>query len=107
MVDLPPRRKVIENKWILKIKCKADGTIERYKVRLVTKGNTQEEGINYVETFSPVVQFSLIRLILAVVVDLDLELYQMGITIPLLIGEMEEEICMQQPTDFVVLGQEQ
>lgn len=78
-----------------------------YKVRLVTKGNTQEEGINYVETFSPVVRFSLIRLILAVVVDLDLELYQMGIKIPLLIGEMEEEIYMQQPTDFVVLGQEQ
>lgn len=78
-----------------------------YKVCLVTKGNTQEEGINYVETFSPVVQFSLIRLILAVVVDLDLELYQMGIKIPLLIGEMEEEIYMQQPTDFVVLGQEQ
>lgn len=78
-----------------------------YKVCLVTKGNTQEEGINYVETFSPVVRFSLIRLVLAIVVDLDLELYQMGIKIPLLIGEMEEEIYMQQPTDFVVLGQEQ
>lgn len=78
-----------------------------YKVCLVTKGTTQEEGINYVETFSPVVRFSLIRLVLAIVVDLDLELYQMGIKIPLLIGEMEEEIYMQQPTDFVVLGQEQ
>ena len=40
-LDLPPRRKTIENKWVLKVKRKADGSIDRYKVRLVVKGYTQ------------------------------------------------------------------
>ena len=47
LVDLPPRRKTIGNKWVLKVKRKADGSIDRYKARLVAKGYTQREGIDY------------------------------------------------------------
>ncbi|CAA7035581.1 unnamed protein product [Microthlaspi erraticum] len=74
LVDLPPERRAIGNKWIFKIKRNADGSIDRYKARLVAKCYTQQEGIDYEETFSPVVRFASIRLIIAIVAGLDLEL---------------------------------
>ena len=92
LVDLPKGRKAIGNKWVLKIKRKADDTIDKYKARLVAKGYTQQEGIDYEETFSPVVRFTSIRLILSIVASMDLEL--------------EEKIYMQQHVGFVNEGQE-
>ena len=107
LVDLPKRRKSVGNKWVLKIKRKADGSIDRYKARLVAKGFTQIEGVDYEETFSPVVRFASIRLILSLVSSLDLELYQMDVKTAFLNGELEEEIYMDQPSGFEVAGEEQ
>src|SRR4051812_47932580 len=53
LVDLPAGCKAIGNKWVLKIKHNSDGSIERYKARLIAKGYTQREGIDYDETFLP------------------------------------------------------
>ena len=92
MVDLPPGHKTIGNKWVLKVKHNAEGSIKRYKARLVAKGYTQREGIDYEETFSPVVRFASIRLILTIVAHLDLELYQMDVKTAFLNGELDEEI---------------
>jgi len=74
LVDLPTRCKAIGNKWVLKIKRNSDGSIERYKARLIAKGYTQREGIDYEEIFSPVVRFASLGAILAIIATLDLKL---------------------------------
>ena len=104
LVDLPSGRRSIGNKWILKIKSKADGLIKQYKVRLVVKGYTQEERIDYENTFSLVVRITSVCLILAIVAHMDLELYQMDVKTAFLNEELDEEIYMDQPLCFETKG---
>jgi len=105
LVNLPPRCKTIGNKWVLKIKCKADGSIDKYKAHLMAKGYTQRERIDYEKTFSPLVIFVSIRLILAIVAHLDLKLFQMEVKTTFLSGELDEEIYTDQPIGFEVKEQ--
>ena len=64
-MSLPPSHKVIGCKWVFKVKLKSDGSFERYKAQLVTKGFQQTFGLDYFETFSPVVKPTTIQIILS------------------------------------------
>lgn len=66
MKELPQGKRAIDSKWVFKIKYRADGTIERYKARLVALENSQVEGVDYDETFAPVVKMSTVHLFLDV-----------------------------------------
>lgn len=100
LVKAPAGKSVIANRWIFKIKKDANGNVQRYKVRLVAKGYNQEEGIDYTETFSPVVRFDSIRLILAMAAKENLVLQQFDVKTAFLNGTIEEDIYMKQPEGF-------
>ena len=85
---------------------RVDGSIEKFTARLMVKGFTQIEGIDHEETFSPVVRFASIRLLLALVAYLDLELFQMDVKTAFRNENLKEEIYMDQPIGFVSKGQE-
>ena len=95
LVELSKNRKAIGSKWILKRKFECDGSIEKYKTRLVAKGFTQKPGIDYEKTYSPVAKFTSIRILMSIVAALDLELYQMNAKIAFLNGDLKEEVFMQ------------
>ncbi|UYV68867.1 hypothetical protein LAZ67_6001370 [Cordylochernes scorpioides] len=101
LVDPPKNRNIIGTKWVFKTKCNSDGFVERHKARLVAKGYSQQYGIDYEETFAPVVRQSTIRMFLALAVEYNLILHQMDVQSAYLNGEIKEEIYMTQPENFV------
>ena len=86
--------KVVGNKWIFKIKYHVDGTISRYKVRLVAKGFHQTQGVDYTETFSPVVKALTVRVILSLAIMNKWELKQVDVNNTFLNGILVEDVYM-------------
>ncbi|UYV81278.1 hypothetical protein LAZ67_20000641 [Cordylochernes scorpioides] len=94
LVDPPKNRNIIGTKWVFKTKCNSDGSVERHKARLVAKGYSQQYGIDYEETFAPVVRQSTIRMFLALAVEYNLIVHQMDVQSAYLNGEIKEEVYM-------------
>ena len=80
---------------------KDDGTIDKYKARLVVKGFRQKEGFDYFDTYSPVTRITSIRMLITLAAVYGLEIHQMDMNIAFLNGELKEEIYMKQPEGFV------
>ena len=106
LVELPEGRKPVGSKWVFKVKTNADGSTERFKARLVAQGYTQREGLDYDETFSPVVRSESVRSVISLACREGLKLHQMDVTTAFLNGELDQEIYMKQLKGFTTGGQE-
>uniref|UniRef100_A0A2N9E3A6 Integrase catalytic domain-containing protein n=1 Tax=Fagus sylvatica TaxID=28930 RepID=A0A2N9E3A6_FAGSY len=101
LVPKPPFKNIVGCKWVYKLKYNSDGTIARHKARLVAKGFHQQYGIDFDETFSPVVKPPTVRLILSLAVSLNWPLRQLDVKNAFLHGTLKEEVYMTQPQGYV------
>ena len=85
---------------------KPNGTIYKYKARMVVEGYRQKESLDYFDTYSPVTRITSIRMLIALAAVHDLKIHQMDVNTTFLNGELEEEIYMEQPEGFIVPGKE-
>ena len=101
--DLVPRPKgfnVIGTRWVFRNKLNEQGEVIRNKARLVAQGYSQQEGIDYTETFAPVARLESIRLLISFAVNRGITLYQMDVKSAFLNGYIEEEVYVHQPPGF-------
>jgi histone deacetylase 1/2 len=92
---------VMGSRWVYRIKHRVDGSIDRYKARLVARGFTQQEDIDYSGTFSPIIKQAIVRLVFSIAVFRNWKIHQLDIHNAFLNGVLTEEVYMKQPLGFV------
>ncbi|XP_071680359.1 uncharacterized protein [Lolium perenne] len=101
LVPRPPHANVVTGKWIYRHKFHSDGRLARHKARWVVRGYSQRPGVDYDETFSPVVKPATIRIVLTIAVSHSWPIRQLDVKNAFLNGTLDEEVYCQQPPGFV------
>ena len=101
LVSPKPKQKVINYKWGFKVKLKPNGSVERYKACLVAKGFHQTHGLDYFETFSPVVKSMTVRIMLSLALTFSWSLKQLDVYNAFLNVDLAEDVFIEQPTGFI------
>jgi hypothetical protein len=101
LVPCPPGTNVVTSKWLFCHKLTSDGSLARYKARWVLQGFTQRLGVDYDETFNPVIKFATVRTILTLVLSRDWAIHQLDVKNAFLHGTLMETVYCSQPTGFV------
>lgn len=100
LVPHPANHHIINCKWVFKLKQRSDGSIDKYKARLIVRGFTQHHGIDYSDTLNPVVKVAMVLLVLSVAMSKGWHLQQIDINNAFLHGFLAEDVYMQQPPGF-------
>jgi hypothetical protein len=101
LTELLAGRQAIGLKWIFKVKKDEDGVVVRHKARLVVKGYSQQQGVNYEEVFALVARLEAVRLILALAANQNWEVHHMDVKSAFLNDDPVEEVYVTQPPSFV------
>lgn len=100
LCELPKDAKTVKSKWVFKAKKDTEGKMVRHKARLVAMGFTQRPGIDYNETFCPVIKYTSLRILFAIAVNKGMRIHQMDAVSAFLQGTLKEDIYMAQPELF-------
>jgi transposase InsO family protein len=105
LAQLPPGKRAIGSQWVFKIKRLPDGSIDKYKGRIVAQGYSQIQGVHYNEVFASTARMAAMRAVIAIAATEDLELESVDISTAFLNGEIDAEIYMKIPEGLEIDGE--